>query len=246
MTLPVDRTTFKQYCLNRLGDGVLDINVSDAQVDDRIDDALNLWQDYHFEGTERIYFKYQFTPTDIANQYVTLPPNIIGAVNIFDLGDVYGMQNMFNIRYQIALNDLYTLTSVSMTPYFMALSHLQFMEQLLIGKQPIRYNRYNNILRIDMDWSMVFAGQFLIVEAYSVMDPLVYNGMWTDRWLKDYATALIKQQWGTNLKKYGAMRLPDGNTLNGQIIYDEATQEIIALKKDLIESWSLPATDMIG
>lgn len=246
MALPVDRTSFKSYVLRALGDGAITINVTDDQLDDRVDEALSLWQDYHMEGTSRQYYKYQLTPTDINNQYIVLPPGIIGAVNIFELGDVYGMQNIFNIRYQIALNDLYTLTSVSMVPYYMALAHLQFMEMILVGKQPFRYSRVDNRLYIDMDWTMVFQGQFVVVEVYQVWDQVANPLMWQDYWLRRYATALVKQQWGNNLKKYAQMRLPDGNLIAGQEIYNEATEEIKTLRHELVESWSLPIADMIG
>jgi hypothetical protein len=153
---------------------------------------------------------------------------------------------MFNIRYQIALNDLYTLTSVSMVPYYMALQHIQMLEYLLVGKQPLRYNRHMNKLHIDMDWNKLDDNNYLIVEAYEVVDPELYYDVWTDRWLAQYTTALIKKQWGTNMKKFEGMTLPGGIKFNGQKIYDEADEEIKILEKEMISSYSLPVTDMIG
>ena len=246
MAVPTTRATFKENCLRRLGKPVIEINVDDDQVEDRIDEALRYYWDYHFDGSEKIYYKHQITQTDITNRYITLPENIIGAVNLFPIGQALNTNNLFNIRYQIALNDLYTLTSVSMVPYYMALTHVQFLEQLLVGQQPIRYNRHINRLYVDMDWNIVNEGDYLIVEAYQVVDPATYSDAWNDRWLLRYAACLIKQQWGTNMKKFEGMQLPGGLKFNGQQIYNEATQERDALEKEMIMSYSIPVTDMIG
>jgi hypothetical protein len=245
MAIPNSRSSFKEYCLRKLGKPVIEINVDDDQVDDRIDEALLYFADYHFDGTDKTYYKYPITQQDMANKYIQLPDNIIGAVNIFDVGDAMNTNNLFNIRYQIALNDLYTLTSVSMVPYVMALTHVQFLEQILVGKQPIRYNRHVNKLYIDMDWTKLQVGNYLIVECYQVIDPDVYTKTWGDRWLARYATCIIKQQWGENIKKYQGMQLPGGMTFNGQKIYDEAIEERAALEKEMIESYSIPVSDMI-
>jgi hypothetical protein len=246
MAVPTTRSQFKEYCLRTLGKPVLEINVDDDQVEDRIDQALRYYWDYHFDGSEKIYYKHQVTAQDKINKYITLPENIIGVVNIFNIGDALNTNNMFNIRYQIALNDLYTLTSVSMVPYYMALQHIQMLEYLLVGKQPLRYNRHMDKLNIDMDWNKLEDNHYLIVEAYEVVDPDVYTDAWGDRWLLQYTTALIKKQWGTNLKKFEGMTLPGGIKFNGQKIYDEADDEIKALEKEMISSYSLPVTDMIG
>lgn len=246
MALPINRSQFKEYCLRQLGKPLLEINVDDDQVEDRIDEALKFWWDYHFDGSEKTYYKKIIDSTDISNKYITMPDNIIGVINIFDLGSALGLNNLFNIRYQIALNDLYTLTSVSMVPYYMAMSHIQFLEQMLIGKQPLRYNRHMNKLYIDMAWDQVAPGNYIIVEAYQVVDPDVYTKAWADRWLLRYGACLIKQQWGQNLKKFEGMKMPGGLTFNGQKIYDEATNERDDLEKEMIFTYSLPATDMIG
>jgi hypothetical protein len=246
MAVPTTREQFKKYCLRRLGAPVIQINVDDDQIEDRIDDALKTWWDYHFDGSEKIYYKHLITSQDKTNKYITLPENIIGAVHVFPIGEALSTNNMFNIRYQIALNDLYTLTSVSMVPYYMAMTHLQFLEQMLVGKQPLRYNRAMNKLQIDMDWDRIQDGEYLLVEAYQVVDPNVYTDAWKDRWLSQYATAMIKQQWGNNLKKFSGMQMPGGIAFNGQKIYDEATEEIEKLEKEMITSYSLPVTDMIG
>ena len=165
---------------------------------------------------------------------------------MFPVGQGLNTNNLFNIRYQIALNDLYTLTSVSMVPYYMAMQHVQFLEQILVGQQPLRYNRHTNRCFIDMDWSIINVGDFIILEAYQIVDPNVYTKVWSDRWLLRYAACLIKQQWGTNLKKFGNMQLPGGITFNGQQIFDEATDERKVLEEEMMENYSMPVTDMIG
>jgi hypothetical protein len=246
MAVPTSRSTFKEYCLRKLGKPVIEINVEDDQVEDRIDEALKYYWDYHFDGTERIYYKHLITSTNIADKYITLPENIIGAVRIFNIGDPMVTNNLFDIRYQIALNDLYTLTSVSMIPYYMMFQHIQLLEQLLVGQQPIRYNRHMNRLFVDMDWNKVNVGNYLIVEAYQVVDPEVYTDVWGDRWLSLYTTALIKKQWGSNLTKFTGLQLPGGVQFNGDKIYNDAVTEIEAIEKEMSSSYSLPAFDMIG
>jgi hypothetical protein len=247
MAVPTSRQEFKDYCLRALGRPVISINVEDDQVEDRIDQALKYYGDYHFDATERIYYKHQVTSTDITNKYITLPENIIGAVSIFSIGDPsVRSDDLFNIRYQIALNDLYTLTSVSLVPYYMVMQHLAVIQELLVGKQPIRYTRHRNILHIDMDWNTINVGEYLLVEAYQVIEPTTYTDVWGDRWLAEYATQLIKRQWGNNLKKFGGMQMPGGITFNGQQIYDEADADIKQMEKEMIMNYSLPVMDMVG
>lgn len=327
MATPTTRAEFKEYCLRKLGKPVLEINVDDDQVEDRIDEGLKYYYDYHFDGSELQFYKHVFQAGDFPDKlkevvvhdggtgysntdvvtvtaasgdaegagatatlttyangtiqsinvtgngsnyrldpvvtittgtgsgasftaykggYVTLPQNIIGAVRIFDIGDYIATNNIFNIRYQIALNDLYTLTYQSMVPYYMAFQHLQLLEQLLVGKQPIRYNRHTNRLYIDVNWNKVEPGQYLVVEAYQIVDPVKFPDVWNDRWLQKYTSELIKKQWGTNIKKFSGIQLPGGVTFNGQQIYDEAEEEIKKLEQEMISSYSLPVYDMIG
>jgi len=247
MAIPTTRSAFKEYCLRRLGKPVIEINVDEDQVEDRIDDALRYYWDYHFDGAEKVYYKHAVTPTDRANKYIELPENIIGAVSIFSIADPsIRSDDLFNIRYQIALNDLYTLTSVSMLPYFMVMENLSLIAEMLVGKQPIRYNRHMNKLYVDMDWNTLTDGEYLLVEAYQIVDPDDYQDVWKDQWLMRYATALIKRQWGANLSKFTGMTLPGGVQFNGQTLYNEAIQEIDTLEHEMINSYSLPVLDMVG
>jgi len=247
MAAPTTKAEFKEYCLRKLGKPVIEINVDDDQVDDRIDEAIRYYWDYHFDGSDRIYYKHQVTSDDVTNKYITLPENIIGAVRVFQIGDPsIRADDLFNIRYQIALNDLYTLTNVSLVPYYMVMEHLALVTELLVGQQPIRYQRHKDRLYVDMDWNTVPVGTFLLVEAYEVIDPAVYTDAWNDRWLQNYATALIKKQWGSNLTKFTGMSLPGGVQFNGEKIYDDATEEIRRMEDEMISSYSLPVLDMIG
>lgn len=247
MATPTTKATFKEYCLRKLGKPVIEINVDDDQVDDRIDEALRYWYDYHFDGSEKIYYKHAITDTDVTNKYITLPENIIGAVSIFSMGDPsLSSDDLFNIRYQIALNDVYTLTNVSLVPYYMVMEHLALMTELLVGKQPIRYSRHKDRLHVDMDWNTVAVGSFLLVEAYEVVDPETFTDAYNDRWLQNYATTLIKEQWGSNLTKFTGMSLPGGVQFNGEKIYNDAVDARTKMEQEMISSYSLPVLDMIG
>lgn len=247
MTTPTDRASFKEYCLRKLGKPVIEINVDEDQVDDRVDEALRYYWDYHFDGSDKVYYKHMVTDTDKANKYITLPENIIGAVSVFSIADPsIRSDDLFNIRYQIALNDLYTLTSVSMVPYYMVMEHLALVSEMLVGKQPIRYARHKDRLYVDTDWGNLGAGDFILVEAYEVVDPDVYTDAWNDRWLQNYATALIKRQWGSNLTKFTGMSLPGGVQFNGEKIYNDAVDEITKMEQEMVSSYSLPVLDMIG
>jgi hypothetical protein len=247
MAIPTNRNDFKEYCLRKLGKPVIEINVDDDQVDDRIDEALKYYADYHFDASDKIYYKHQVTQQNITDKYITLPENIIGAVRVFPIADpMVRSDDLFNIRYQIALNDLYTLTSVSMIPYYMVMEHLALITELLVGQQPIRYTRHKNRLYVDMNWDKINVGEFLLVEAYEVVDPNQYADVWSDRWLQNYATAKIKYQWGSNLTKFSGMQLPGGVQFNGEKIFNDAQQEIEKMEAEMISSYSLPVSDMVG
>ena len=247
MAVPTSRAEFKEYCLRKLGKPVIEINVDDDQVEDRIDECLRYYWDYHFDGSERVFYKHQVTQADIENRYITLPENIIGAVRVFPIGDPsIRSDDMFNIRYQIALNDLYTLTSYSMIPYYMAMQHLALISEFLVGNQPIRYSRHRDRLYIDTKWTNYNVGEFILVEAYEVMDPDVFEDVWADRWLQNYTSEKIKYQWGSNLTKFSGMQLPGGVQFNGEKIMDDAKNAIDKMEEEMINSYSLPVMDMIG
>jgi hypothetical protein len=247
MAVPTTRNEFKEYCLRALGKPVIEINVADEQVDDRVDQALRFYWDYHFDGTEKIYFKHQITANTISDGYIEMPENIVGAVKMFPIGDPNTSSgDIFNIRYQIALNDLYTLTNVALVDYYMTMEHLSLVQELLVGKPQIRYNRHRNRLHIDKTKEDLTEGEFILIEAYELVDPNVFADVWSDRWLSYYTTQLIKRQWGSNMMKFEGMQLPGGVQFNGRQLYEDAQQEILRLEEEMINNYSLPVMDMIG
>ena len=241
------RQEFKDYILRRLGAPVIDINVDDEQVEDRIDDALLKFRDYHYDGMQHVYLPYQVTEADRDNKYITLPEDMIGVTRIFDVNDSYGAMNLFNIRYQLHLNELFNISSVSVTPYVVAMRHIEFLEEVFVGKKPVRFNRHMDRLYVDMAWKDdVLVGSFIIIDGYKTVNAEEFPDVWNDPWLKQYATALVKRQWGENLKKFEGMNRPGGLTFTGQKIWDEAREEVEKLDQEVINNYSLPVTDMIG
>lgn len=245
MALPTDRASLKQYCLQALGEPVITINVPDAQLDDRIDEALQWYADYHWDGSFKEYYKHQLTDTDIVNGYIEIPDETLGVFDIFDLGTaISSAGGMFSINYQIALNDLYTYVSADIVPYWQTIENLQFLDALLVGKQPLRYNRHMQKLYIDMDQHKLTSGQFIIAKTYVSVNPDDYPTVWQDRWLMKYATALIKRQWGRNLTKFVQAPLPGGMMLNGDAIHQEAEFECSELEKEIINKSVITAFEI--
>lgn len=247
MAIPTSRAEFKAYCLRKLGAPVLNINVDDDQVEDRIDEALKYYIDYHFDGSEKVYFKHQVTQEDKDNKYITIPENIIGVTRIFVIGDTSMRSgDMFSIRYQIALNDLYSLTTMSMVPYYLTMTNLGIIQEMLVGKQMIDFNRHTDRIYVRMDWEKISVGEYLLFECYSALDYETYTDIWSDRWLQNYTTVLIKEQWGNNLTKFTGMQLPGGVQFNGEKILNDAVAERLRLENEMIYTFSLPVADMVG
>ena len=247
MANPTTRDELKKYCMRRLGHPVIEINVDEDQMQDRIDDALEYYRDYHFDGSERTFLKHQVTASDITNEYVTVPSTINGIINVFPVGTGLNANNLFNLRYQITLNDIYDWSHAQFQNYTESMRRIALMEEIFVGKQPLRFSRHTDRLYLDMDWSArVTVGEYLIIECYRILDPDVYTSVWGDRWLRQYTTQLFKRQWGENLKKFEGMQLPGGLQFNGQTIWSEADEEIKRLEEEVVNSYSLPAMDMIG
>jgi hypothetical protein len=241
------REELKSYCLRRLGAPTIKIDVTDQQAEDRIDDAIALFHEYHFDGVDHIYYKYQITDTDKINKYITMPANILGAIRVFPIqGSAGRVGDIFDVQYQIAMNDLYNLTNVSIVPYVITMTHLETLNQLLVGEIPVRYNKIGQRFYIDTNWNRFATGAWLLIEAYQVVDPVQYPTMWKDRWLQAYTTALIKQQWGANLSKFSGVQLPGGITLNGPLIYQQASDEVARLTEELHENYQMPIVGMFG
>lgn len=254
MAQPASKQELKDYCLRRLGFPVVDINIDDDQVDDRVDDALQKYAEFHFDGTDKQYLKYLLTPTDYTNRYLTLPDAIIGVTRVFPISsDTVNSGsgtnfNIFDLNYQLRLNELYEFTSSSYTYYWIARSHIRMLEMILVGENPVRFNKKMNKLYVDMNWTgkEVPEGRYMIIECQAVLDPTTYTKVYNDFWLKEYSTQLIKKQWGENLKKYGNYTLPGGMIINGQQIYDEASAEIIRLEDQLRDTYEEPPMFEVG
>lgn len=311
------RAQFKDYCLRKLGHPVVQINVDDDQVEDRIDDAIAFFQDYHYDGTQQMYLKHQVKQVDIDRQWIACPDAIQFITGILPFDQSNSSVNMFDLRYQLRLHDLYDFTSVSYVSYEITMQHIRTINLLFSGTPQIRFNRKMDKLYLDIDWTRdVAVGDWIIIECYRVLNPdnttltgvaaisdssntvtgtgttfstevsigdeIVINGeskrivsiasdtslnvsssyasaqtsqtmtltgypdVWNDRILKAYATAKIKQQWGTNMKKFSGIQMPGGVTLNGKEIYDEATLEIDTIEEDVKSTLSMPSEIFMG
>ena len=317
MAKPTTRAEFKTYCLRRLGFPVIEINVDDDQVDDRIDDALAFFNDYHYDGTEKIFMKHRITQEDIDRRWIHCPDAVTFVTNVFPFDDSNSSINMFDLRYQLRLHDLYDFTSVSYVSYEMTMQHIQTLNLLFSGKPQFRFNRHQNKLFLDIDWSSDReVGEYVIVECYRQLQPdsvtltgtvtctntsntvtgtatvfdreilendvlviggeekqvrhilspteltlyspvssnktavsLVKTGLsdvWNDRFLKKYATAKIKYQWGSNLSKFAGIQMPGGVTLDGVRIMQEAQAEIDKIEEEMYTMSSLPSEILTG
>jgi hypothetical protein len=247
MATITSRELLKEYCLRQLGAPVIEINVDNDQVEDRIDDAFQFYREYHFDAVEKLYLKHEITATNISNQYIEISNAIVGVERIFPMMNKSTGTNIFDIKYQILINDLYTLMSTDLIYYTAVRQQLELINQLLVGQKPIRFNRHMNRLMIDMDWAAdVVEGTYIIVECWRILDPDVYTDVYNDMFLKRYATAQIKKQWGNNLKKFAGVQLPGGVTLNGEIIYQEAIEEIRQIETEIQSRFELPVDMFVG
>ena len=262
MAVPTTKATFKEYCLRALGKPVIDINVDDDQVDDRIDEAVQYFAQYHVDGVERMYLKYKVTADDItrmttdvsesvtdnsvtttykrADNFLVVPSSVISVVNVFSLSDRANL-NMFDVRYQLRLNDLYDFSSTSIVHYEMTMRHLDFLDHILVGEKPMRFNQLSNRLFVDMDWGTdITAGEYLIFEVFRKLDPDTYTDIYDDIYLKRYATALIKKQWGQNLSKFSGTAMLGGVTLNGPELFSTALTEQQKLEEEIRSNYEEP------
>ena len=271
MAIPTTKSTFKEYCLRNLGKGVIDINVSDDQADDRIDEALQYFAQYHYDGIEKVYLKHQITQADVdraasnttttatdtidssitasfteGKGFIPMPSAVVSVIQIFPFDD-QATNNMFDIRYQLRLNDLYDFSSTSIIQYQMTMQQLDFLSHILVGEKPLRFNQHQNRLYIDMDFANdIDVGEFLIIECYRKIDPATYTDIFDDIYLKRYATALIKRQWGANLSKFKGVQILGGVEMDGEGIYSQAQEEINKLEEEIQLAFETPIDYMVG
>ena len=235
------------YCLRQLGEPVVEINVDPQQVEDRIDEAIEYFRLYHYEGIELMYMKHEITEDDITNRWIPLPDCVYGVTTVFPVASgTSTSKSIFDLQYQLRLNDLYDLTSTSVIYYTQVMSHLALLDLTLNGKTLYRYNRLAGKLYIDKIWQdNLQAGNFILVQVYRALDPDTSTKFYNEPWLKRYATSLIKRQWGSNLSKFSGMQLPGGVTIDGKALYQEAIGEQRALEDELMNK-SAPLDFFLG
>jgi hypothetical protein len=275
MSKPASRQQLIDYCLRRLGAPVLEVNVDDDQIDDLVDDALQYFNERHFDGVERMYLKYEITQNDIdrgkaklpngpgivtttatslgntynwyeSSNYIQVPDSVIGVEKIFKFDTSSISGGMFSIKYQLFLNDLYYFNSVELLQYAMVKSYLEDIDFLLTTDKQIRFNKRQNRLYLDVDWGQQKAGNYLILDCYRILNPNEFTKVYNDSFIKQYLTALIKRQWGQNLIKFRGVKLPGGIELNGREFYEDAQRELDDLKQRMSLEYELPPYDFIG
>tara|TARA_B100001057_G_scaffold105893_1_gene103471 strand:+ start:407 stop:1159 length:753 start_codon:yes stop_codon:yes gene_type:complete len=250
MAKPNSRSTLIDYCLRALGAPVIEINLDDDQIGDRIDEALQFYQHYHADAIEKVYLKHQITQVDIDNQYIPLNDLVTDVVQLFPLRDNKNTGDaMFDVRYQMHLNDVYNLGFMgSLVEYEMTQQWLSLLDMVIDNDQKhISFDRHKNQLRIDMNWSdEVKVNDYVIIECYRILNPDTYTDVYNDYFLKKYATALLKMQWGMNLLKFEGMQMPGGVTFNGRQLFDDAREEIQKLEEEVRLNWEQPVDFYTG
>jgi len=273
MANPNTRETLKQYALRALGKPVIEINVDDDQLEDRLDESLQYFAQYHTDGIRRTYLKYKLTSDDktrLSNKtrsnetstdleesgvttqhfeqdnYLVIPDSVISVTNIFPFSDK-GNLNLFDVRYQLRLNDLYDFSSTSVVNYDVVLRHLDFLDHILVGEKPLRYNQLDNRLYIDMDWTNdLDVDEYLIIDCYRKLDPATFTDVFNDIWVKRYVTQKFKLQWGQNLAKFAGVTMIGGVSLNGNEIMQQAEAEILKLEQEVRSNYEEPPHLILG
>ena len=275
MAKPSSRSQLKEYCLRKLGKPVIEVNVDDDQIEDLIDDTIQLFNERVYDGVERVYLKYKITAEDIENGrnrnttitktdtnagtipstktltfeegrgYLTVPDHIIGIQGIQPVANTY-VNSMFGFRYQFFLNDFYNFYSYDILNLEMTMQYIETLEFLIEGKKPIRYNKVQNRLYIDMDWQRVAENDYVLIDCYRALDPDEFTKIYNERFVKEYLTSLIKKQWGQNLIKFTGIKMPGGVEFNGRQIYDDALAELEKIESKMLSTYELPPLDFVG
>ena len=283
MASPSSRSELADYCRRQLGAPVLEINIADEQVEDVIDDAVQYFQERHFDGVAQTYLKYKITQDDIDrgrasmesgkkqtgittttatadiagsdvtftyyenSNFLQIPPSVIGVTKIYHFDGTNTMtNNMFSVKYQMFLNDIYYWGATELLTYAMTKTYLEDINFLLTTEKQIRFNKRMDRLYLDIDWGSVSKDDYLVIDCFSQLNPDDYGRVWNDSFLKKYATALMKRQWGQNLLKFQGVKLPGGVELNGRQIYDDAEKDLEIIREQMSNTYELPPLDMIG
>jgi hypothetical protein len=245
MAKPTSREEFKEWVLRSLGQGAVHVAVTDEQLDDRVDEALTKFWTFHYEGTEKVYLDHVVTQDTIDNKYITLDEDVTGVVGIFDVG--FGgtsVDLLNNVFYQLYLSEVQHMDLTStLSSYVVLRTNLSLMQEILVGKQMIRFNAHTDRVYLDIERAKLTIGKHIILDAYRKL-PEDNEDMWNDQWLQRYARALVKRQWGENMSVYAGVQIPGGVSVNGPLILESAEAEIRKLEDELINSYSLPSIDM--
>lgn len=233
-----NREDLKQYAYRALGAPLLTIDIADEQAEDRVDEAISFFREYYFDGIEKVYLKHEITLQDQTNEYITLPDHVWSVNRIFPYptSSSSSSVNIFDLQYQLRMNDLRDLTSTSLIYYAQAMSHIALIDNLLNVQKQFRFNKLNGKLYIDQSWSSagLAVGQFILLDAYTALDPATSPKLWNERLFKEYVIALLKRQWGSNVKKYQGIQLPGGVTIDGQSLYEEGKAEQEAIEETIM------------
>ena len=251
MANPNSRDKLIQYCKRKLGEPVIEVNVDEDQIEDRIDEALQYFQEYHSDGTFRAYLKHQITADDVANKYITIMDSILYIKRLIPFGSSFGASfNFFDIKYQMMLNDIADLQNFAgdLAYYEQLQQYLSILDMKLNGAPQVEWSRKQRRLYIFGDWADkdIKLNDFIIAEVFAIIDPDSHTSVYNDLWLKAYATALIKEQWGLNLMKFEGMQLPGGVIINGRQLYDDAQGELEALRERLRLEHEMPVDMFVG
>ena len=251
MAAPTSRATLIDYCKRRLGEPVIEVNVDEDQLEDRVDEALQYYREFHSDATIRTYLKHQITADDVTNEYITLANNIIFVSKMFPLSSSFNnSRNFFDIKYQMMLNDIADLQNFAgdLAYYEQMQQYLSLLDVKLNGTPQVQWSRHQDRLYIfgDFQDGDIKVGEYVVAEIYSIVDPDEHTSIYNDLWLKEYTTALIKQQWGANLIKFEGVQLPGGVTFNGRQIYDDATTEIQQLRERIRLENEMPPDFFLG
>ena len=251
MATPSTREELIEYCKRRLGDPVIEINVDDDQVEDRVDEALQYYQEFHSDATVKTYLKHRVTSTDISNEYIPISSDVIFVSRLFPLASSFSYShNFFDIKYQMMLNDIADMQNFAgdLAYYEQLQQYLSVLDMTLNGTPQTTFSRRQGRLYIHGDFqdNDIKEDDYLIAEAYQIVDPDTHTSVYNDMWLKDYTTALIKEQWGMNLIKFEGMQLPGGVVINGRQLFDDARQEIESLRERIRLEHEMPADFFVG
>ena len=279
MAQPSSREGLIDYAKRQLGFPVLEINVADEQFQDLLDDAIQIYQERHYDGIARMYLKYKITQDDIDrgqarggdstlgistttttstvglsttfnieenNNYIQMPPSVIGVNQIFKVRSDTVYDGLFNIRYQLFLNDLYAFGAIDLLQYAMVQTKLEDITFLLNPDVRYRFNIRQDRLYIDVDWAQINKDDFFVIDCFRILDPDDFTKVYNDQFLKRYFTALCKRQWGQNLIKFQGVQLPGGIQLNGRQIYDDGERELAEIRAKMASDYEMPPLDMIG